>query len=262
MKVEPQGWRAGELSRALQGKSQRTHSVRAAEIGCFEESYAMTFEAFTVGTPFTGRESTQVERKPAPTGVGIPGAVLAPTKPLRRNTKRRLFLDASNARNAADLIGELPAEEESLHMISGTQFPAWSFVPGILKLIDPARIDVLRVSTLGSNMGNSLELLDMLDDCRIGRVAFVGSTYFRDGSASVWGHLTAELGKRGQGFVSCRNHSKLQLFEIGERRYVIETSANLRSNRNFEVATLTQSKPLHDFYAAWIDSLIAFGDVK
>lgn len=216
------------------------------------------FEPFTTARAFQGAALNR-----QPTGATEAWANVAAPEPKRRRTKRREFIDARHAKNVADLIQRLPDEDESIHCWTGVTFPAWSFVGGILRLLPTPRIDVLRVATLGSNKGNTEELCQFLDAGQIGDVRFVGSAYFRDSSQSVWQHLAAELRQRGHRFVACRNHAKLLLFQCPDgRKFVVETSANMRSNNNYETATLTQSADLHDFHGAVLDGLIQQGDSK
>ena len=75
--------------------------------------------------------------------------------------------------------------------------------------------------------------------------------------AGDFDHLHAGLTSRGQRCVAVRSHAKVQCFASDDgRRFVVETSANLRSCRNAEQLTLIADAGLHDFHAAWIDQLL------
>lgn len=177
---------------------------------------------------------------------------------IRRRVKRR-FLHALNAANAANDLEELPRDGETIHVIMRGNWHAWDLVPAVLRL-SKCRIDTLRVATLGFNKDNAVELANLLDQGSIGRVRFLCSVYFRDATQDVYQFLAAELANRGQQLLAMRNHAKLLLFEMENgARYVVESSANLRSCRNVEQFALSNDRGLLDFHAGWIDEQFAQG---
>jgi hypothetical protein len=226
----------------------------------------MANDALAGFRPFTGACPAFPVPTQASTGKAgstIPGAHVAPASPFRRNTKRRQFLDAQNEANAVAMIGQLPDEDEVLHMVTGTTFHHWAVVPAVVALAKPNRILHLRLTTLSTNKGNSEALFDLLDSKQIGSASMVVSCYQRDSSNAIYGHLVKGMTDRGMKCIAARCHAKLQLFGISDGRHVVvESSANLRSNKNLEVTTLTTSKELHDFHAGWIDRLIELGDAR
>ncbi len=55
-----------------------------------------------------------------------------------------------------------------------------------------------------------------------------------------------------------RSHCKIVTFDFCDgAKLVFEGSANLRTNGNIENITMTRHRTLHDFYADWIDRLVA-----
>lgn len=171
---------------------------------------------------------------------------------------------------AAQQIGWLPDDEESLHCVMRGNFHGWDLVPAILKLaansdagqrVRPPCIATLYVATLGFNRQNTAELVDLVDAGQIRRVRFVASCYFKESSPAEFGSLAGALKARGMAIVAARSHAKVLAIELGDgRHFVVESSANLRSCRNLEQFCLTQSTPLYQFHRSWIDELIAAGD--
>lgn len=63
------------------------------------------------------------------------------------------------------------------------------------------------------------------------------------------------MGTLGYGFGGTRNHTKLILAELARQFFVVESSVNLRSCQHLEQFSLTQSRQLYDFHAAWIEQV-------
>ena len=81
--------------------------------------------------------------------------------------------------------------------------------------------------------------------------------YFAASDAQTYLYARQELTSRGARIAATRNHSKIILLAIGSDRYVVESSANLRSCNNVEQFTLTHSPALYDFHRAWIERIHA-----
>ncbi len=176
---------------------------------------------------------------------------------LRRKTTRRTAERLAQVDKAATEIGTLPDIDETIHMIMHGSYHGWSTVGGVLKLASPATIATLIVATLGFNAANASELLDMLDDGRVGCVRFVCSCYFQKSCPREFEVLRAGLESRGQQLAALRTHAKIIGCALTDgRQFVVETSANLRSCRNIEQLTLTQSASLFAFHDYWITRAI------
>lgn len=173
-----------------------------------------------------------------------------------RTGGQRSYLNALAVSNAAKLLDKLPAAGESLHCVMKGNFSAWDLVPAVLDLAG-CKCQGLYVATLGFNQKVTAELLDLLDRGAVGEVAFVCSCYFRSTGGNLFEELHQGLTARGQRCVAIRSHAKLILFAMDDgRRFVIESSANLRSCRNIEQFTLTHATDLHDFHRTWLDHVI------
>lgn len=119
-----------------------------------------------------------------------------------------------------------------------------------------ARIDELHLATLGFNRHNISHLCAMIDADAVGPVHLLCSEYFSSADFETYGFARAELSRRGCRCLAARNHAKILLFAIGSARYVIESSANLRSCNNLEQFALHQSPTLYAFHRAWIERVL------
>jgi len=167
---------------------------------------------------------------------------------------RRDFRDVRKMTDAAEAINHIPWADEAIHLAVSGRFALWHIVPAVLKL-SGVRIDELIIATLGFSKRNISALCEMLDDGQIGRVYLLASHYFKGTSNEIYSHaekLFADRPNKAH-FVSLRNHAKLLLFRLSDHRTItVESSANLRSCKNVETATLIGDPGLHAFHRGWI----------
>lgn len=57
-----------------------------------------------------------------------------------------------------------------------------------------------------------------------------------------------------------RTHAKVAIFDYGERCFVIEGSANLRSSNNLEQVFVVDDREVYEFHKAWMEELAALPD--
>jgi hypothetical protein len=182
-----------------------------------------------------------------------------PTVDQRRKAtreRRAVVRDARNVRTAADVIGTLPNEGESLHILLDGRFSLWHLVIGLMELTKQ-RVRTLRLSTLGINSTTVRKLCELHDSGAVGRVDLVLSHYFKSTEAADFAHATAEV-KRRPGMRLCvsRTHAKVVLMELEDGRcFVIESSSNLRTCRSLEQATVFHNRELHAFHRKWIEGV-------
>jgi len=179
-----------------------------------------------------------------------------------RRVERRAYLNMLRVANAAQALDRLPEPGETFHVVMAGNFDAFDLVPAVLRLAAPATIAVLNIATLGFNQRNTATLVALLDDGQVGRCTFICSTYFRSMSDGepVYDELYTALTTRpgGHRIAAIRSHAKILLFELTDGRcFTWESSANLRSCRNIEQATLTHDRDLLDFHREWILEVLA-----
>lgn len=183
---------------------------------------------------------------------------VAPVDRERLVTKigRRLFYDLKDVKNATEHIQKLPEEEETIHIIMPGNYAAFDLTLALANLIGEP-IQLLTISTLGYNKSNFTHLLRMLDGGMIDRLQILASEVFaeKDQPVSNYTKMKARQTDRLRAAFN-RNHSKIQIFDLPERNYIVETSSNLRSCSAIEQATITRSKQLADFHRNWISKLI------
>lgn len=173
------------------------------------------------------------------------------TKPTRRRFAHALDLDACK-----EHLAPLPADGETVHLLMGGSYCAWDIVPTIAALAGKP-ITELWIATLGFNDATTESLCAMLDAGTIKTVSLICSHYFRGSDPETFENARKALAKRGQTIVAVRSHAKVQCLAIGRARYVIESSANLRSCNNLEQFTLSNSAPLFAFHRAWMADTIS-----
>lgn len=175
----------------------------------------------------------------------------------RRKAARRLLIDGRHERNAIDLIRELPAEAESLHFVVDGHFEPCDLIPVTRRLVSPAIISRLDITTLGFNLDNVACIANGMDQGKIGQVSLMCSHYFAKVEKASFEYLQTEIGRRGGRVAALRTHTKLILMEISDGRFfTIEGSGNLRSCKSIEQFVFTNDRELLLFHRRWIDDYI------
>lgn len=176
---------------------------------------------------------------------------------LSRKAKKRQLVSALQSANAIRDLQALPGPEESTHIIARGNFPLWQIVPAVLIMAAPALIDALHIATLGFSKSNAADLIALLDAGKITHVHIVASVYFQRQNPAEWRMMEDGLQARRQRIVALRAHAKVIAMRLSDGRGItVESSANLRSCRNIEQLTITNSEPLRAFHAGWIEEVI------
>lgn len=150
-------------------------------------------------------------------------------------------------------LERLPVPGESMHAVISGKFALWDLVPAILERTGQD-IDHLHLATLGFSTSNASEILTLLDAGKIKRVNLLVSHYFKGTSPEIYDALVPKLIERGHPVLAMRTHCKLILAAMSDgTRYVVESSANLRSCQNIEQFVMTNDHDLYEFHRGWID---------
>ena len=170
----------------------------------------------------------------------------------RRLPSRRLFRDYRAKPEAYKHLRRFPRPGESLHLVIGAKYATFDLVPALIER--RGIIQDLYLLTLGFSKNNAADLLGLLDGGQVRRVSLVCSCYFQRASSHIYSLLVPELIARGQRVAAIRNHTKILLARMknGER-YVVESSANLRSCDYIEQSVITNCPKLYQFHRRWID---------
>src|SRR5262249_5994629 len=115
----------------------------------------------------------------------------------------------------------------------------------------------VRLATLSYNGRNLTEMLRLLDGGGCTRLTLLTSTFFRNKNGALYHETCDELRRRGAIVAAQKTHAKVMALDFGNAKLSVEGSANLRSNRSIEQVLLARHDGLHDWHAAWIDSLVA-----
>lgn len=179
-------------------------------------------------------------------------------KRLARRAMRKRAVDARQAKDAADAIGELPGPKDSVHMLIAGKFALWDFVPAAISM--GGDVEWLTIATLGFSNRNITQLCDLIDAKKINRARMLCSHYFAGTSKPIYDFAVAEFKARParMEFMSIRTHAKILLLAFADgRRLTLESSANLRSCKNIEQASAFGDPMLYDFHSEWISELFA-----
>lgn len=169
---------------------------------------------------------------------------------------RRLCVDYRANPDAFRHLKRLPGEGASLHGIISGKYALWDLVPALIERTGESIAD-LYLATLGFSKANGADLCGLLDDRKVRRVSLICSYYFQKTSAGIYDLVVPELLARGQRVKAIRSHCKMILARMTDgRRFVCESSANLRSCVNIEQFVLTRSKRLYLFHRRWMEAEI------
>lgn len=206
-------------------------------------NYAPDFAAIQA-IPFSGMigANDQAEADVAPGRRGF----------LARVHRRRF----ASLKAAEDAVDQLPGEGESLHgMMTGFYDLMHLLIVLLQRFGSPC--ETMRIGTLSLSRRNVQEMTALLDTGQVRHLDVMVSDFFRKHDDDIFAELVQELGTRGQRVASARSHAKIITLALADgRRYTLEGSANLRTNRNLEQFCLTRDPALHQHYDAWLFNMV------
>jgi hypothetical protein len=204
-------------------------------------------------SPPAGWERDNQDRKTIAQACGVDVA----TWRHQEKSKRLDMIDARRLDRATDAIKRLPAPGEYVHVITGQEFSGFDLIPAMLALAKAKAYAALTLTTLGFSARNLETLAKMIEAKQIPAktLHILCSDFFRRADRNIWQTAAAQAKRYGYTFKSTRNHTKLILAAIGGKRFVVESSANLRSCANLEQFTMTQSKKLWAFHNNWLNTV-------
>jgi hypothetical protein len=191
---------------------------------------------------------------PGPEGQGRPQGRRA----FLARTHRRRF---AALRAAAEVLDVLPAEGESLHAIMTGLYDLMHLLIVLLQRFS-SPCTTMRVGTLSLSRRNVQEMAALLDDGAVRRLDLLTSDFFRRHDDDIFAELVQEFHQRGQRVAAARSHAKVVTMALDDgRRYVLEGSANLRTNHNLEQFALARDPGLFAFYDAWLAGMVTAHEV-
>jgi len=177
---------------------------------------------------------------------------------LARTSKRRLASLAA----AADVLTCIPVAGETLHAIMTGYYDLMHL---LILLLEKAGSSCqrLRIATLSLSRQNVQEMATLLDAGKVERLDLLCNGFFQRNNMDVFAELLLEFSKRGQKVAAAPSHCKIVAVALADgRRFLLEGSANLRTNRSQEQFALTCDSALHDWYALWLDEMVAKHEVR
>lgn len=182
---------------------------------------------------------------------GQPDKDAIPTPHKAKQAARRLAM----LHEAEGVLAFIPESGESLHAVM-TGF--YDLMHLIAVLIDRlGTVAHLRIATLSYNSRNLHEMRKLLAEGKVGRLTLLTSCFFRDHNEELWETTLREFGPAGHKAAAARSHAKVATLDCADgRKFSIEGSANLRTNRNQEQFALFHDAALHDWHSSWIDDMV------
>jgi hypothetical protein len=158
---------------------------------------------------------------------------------------------------AAQVLAVLPGPGEALHALMTGRYDLTALLVALFDRLGPCR--EVRIATLSYNLRNVAELLKQIDARKIGRLTLLCSLFFKQHNPEIWTAMQDGLADRPGGHrqAAARSHAKVVCLHFRDRkRFVLEGSANLRTNSNQEQFCLVRSAGLHDWHGHWIDDMV------
>jgi hypothetical protein len=193
------------------------------------------------------------------------GAMLGPpdrAKEPRERQGRRAFLGQIHRRRfaclkaAAEAVDALPGEGQTLHAVMSGFYDLMHLLIVLLDRFG-SPCERMGVATLSLSRRNVQEMVALYDAGKVRRLELLTSDFFRKHDDDIFAELVSEFHARGQRVAAARSHAKVVTLALADGRcYVLEGSANLRTNHNLEQFALTQSTDLHGFYETWLGSMM------
>jgi len=166
-------------------------------------------------------------------------------------------------RRAGEILQEHPlGEGESLHAIVTGYFDLSSLVLAFLEKTGSPCL-TLRCSTLSLSPKVTAEFCELLDSGTVKALDLIVSDYFRRMDPEIMAGTLRDVIARGGRVAAAKTHTKLATMELTDgRKYVIESSANLRGCRMSEFMVLTRDVGLHRFYDEWLADQVARNGIR
>jgi hypothetical protein len=157
---------------------------------------------------------------------------------------------------AAAILDVIPGPGESAHCLMTGRYHLAQSICALIEKVGGC--EHVRISTLALNAENARDLLAALDTGAIDQLSIIASKFFVCHNRAFWDETVGKFHERGQRIAAARCHAKVVTFACRDgRRFVMETSANCRSNSSIEQLCITQDAAVHDYFAGFFDSLIA-----
>lgn len=164
-------------------------------------------------------------------------------------------------KEARQVLDVIPAEGETLHGIMTGTYDLMHMIIVLLDRLGSACTS-MRIATLSLSARNVTEMAALLDAGKVMKLDLLTSDFFRRHDRTIFEELVKEFRQRGQRVAAARSHAKVVTIALENgRRFVLEGSANLRTNKNQEQFALTQDAELHGWFDAWINDMVTNHEV-
>jgi len=197
------------------------------------------FELMRSGIKF-GKQPEEAEADEAP-------------KPKLIQAEVRRFAALREAIAILDVIPTVP--RQSLHAIMTGRYDLADLIGVMIKKL--GSIKVLRIATLSISERNCNSMAKWLDTKSVGEIRLLISHFWAEHNRDDFAALNDSFACfPGCKLAASRSHCKVIGMEFESGKYILEGSANLRTNSNWEQFCLVLDPELHDWHSTWIDEQI------
>jgi hypothetical protein len=161
---------------------------------------------------------------------------------------------------ASEAVGQLPEDGQLFHGIMSGKYDLMHLLIILLGSIK-SPCQMMRIATLSLSSRNVQEMTSLAANGVVEHIDLLVSHFFQKHNKEIFAELVAEFRKQGHRVAVARSHCKIVTLSIADgRRYVLDGSANLRTNKNLEQFCLTQDAGLHGFYDEWLNQMVTEND--
>jgi hypothetical protein len=197
------------------------------------------------------RPSNLLARPKAPEEEAAPAA--GKTPPHKRKDPGAVRLAA--LAEARAVLHELPAAGESLHAIMTGRYDMVDLVDALLERSGPVR--EMRIATLAFALRNVDRIQAWLAAGKVNRLTLLCSLYFQAHNRPIFQAMQEVLTPPHR-LAASRNHCKVICLDCPDTgKWIIEGSANLRTNSNEEQFALFRDPGLCEWHSAWIEDRVS-----
>lgn len=177
-------------------------------------------------------------------------------KSVRRETPKSRFKRLQRGQKAIEAIGQLPGKGKGIALIVDGNFLGIDILTAVIEL-EREPCQELHIATLSLNSDNARHIAGMIEAKKILKASLVISESYATRSPEDFKQVEAILTAVGVPITIDRNHTKINLFDYGAKKYVMHGSLNLRRCNAFEQCFIDHCSELYQFFKSFIDDVHA-----
>jgi len=173
-----------------------------------------------------------------------------------RLAAKRKMLIKHRQENCREILPELPALGEEIHILGCNKFDAWNWIPQVIELMGN-QADELYLNTWIISTHHTRELVELIKSGKTGPATIITGLLFKGKEPAGYALLVEELAKNGGRYLAVKSHAKVTLIKNENTGHwiTIETSANCSTNEKVEQTTIFNDQTLYQWYRDWFEEV-------